>query len=68
LWLLFGLGKAPGQRAPDYDPDVKKKAVKCDLCMNLKGGPACVRSCPTGAGIRMSPEKLFRQMGSGGSE
>ncbi|MEX2481488.1 MAG: cyclic nucleotide-binding domain-containing protein [Gammaproteobacteria bacterium] len=66
LWLLFGLGAAPGQRAPDYAADVKKKAVKCDLCMNLKGGPACVRSCPTGAAIRMSPESLFRQLGPGG--
>ena len=62
LWLLFGLGKAPGQRAPDYDPDVKKKAVKCDLCKSLKGGPACVRSCPTGAALRVSPETLFERL------
>ncbi len=62
LWLLFGIGKAPGQRAPDYDPDVKKKAVKCDLCMTLAGGPACVRSCPTGAAVRISPESLFEKL------
>ena len=23
-----------------------------------KGGPACVRACPTGAAIRISPEQL----------
>ncbi len=60
LWLLFGLGKAPGQRAPDYDPDAPKKAVKCDLCKGQSGGPACVRACPTGAAIRTSPEKIFK--------
>jgi Fe-S-cluster-containing hydrogenase component 2 len=62
LWLLLGIGKPPGQRAPDYDPDAKKKAVKCDLCQSLKGGPACVRSCPTGAAIRISPESLFEKL------
>lgn len=59
LWLLFGLGKAPGERAPAYDPDARKKAVKCDLCKDLKGGPACVRACPTGAAFRISPEELI---------
>ncbi|MCU1246213.1 MAG: oxidoreductase, partial [Acidobacteria bacterium] len=32
-------------------------AVKCDLCRGLKGGPACVRGCPTGAAIRLTPEE-----------
>jgi len=31
-------------------------AVKCDLCASLSGGPACVRSCPTGAAIRLDPQ------------
>ena len=30
-------------------------AVKCDLCREIRGGPACVRSCPTGAAIRLTP-------------
>lgn len=34
------------------------KAAKCDLCESLKGGPACVRSCPTGAALRLSPNQL----------
>ena len=59
-WLLFGLGAAPGARQADYDASVQKKAVKCDLCMDLKGGPACVRACPTGAAIRISPEAFFK--------
>jgi CRP-like cAMP-binding protein/Fe-S-cluster-containing hydrogenase component 2/thioredoxin reductase len=33
-----------------------KKAVKCDMCKDLSGGPACVRACPTGAAIRIGPE------------
>jgi len=32
-------------------------AVKCDLCRDIAGGPACVRSCPTGAAIRLTPEE-----------
>jgi CRP-like cAMP-binding protein/Fe-S-cluster-containing hydrogenase component 2/thioredoxin reductase len=61
-WLLFGAGSGPGE-AP-YDPAKKKegasekKAVKCDMCKDLKGGPACVRACPTGAAIRISPEEF----------
>ena len=31
-------------------------AVKCDLCHDIYGGPACVRSCPTGAAIRVKPD------------
>jgi len=38
-------------------PKVKKGiAVKCDLCYNISGGPACVRSCPTSAAFRVKPE------------
>ena len=38
------------------EPDVEQTvAVKCDLCREIKGGPACVRSCPTGAAIRLTP-------------
>ena len=32
-------------------------ATKCDLCREISGGPACVRSCPTGAAIRLTPEE-----------
>lgn len=58
-WLLFGLGSAPGKRAPDYDPEATKKAVKCDLCRGMDGGPNCVKACPTGAAVRVSPEKII---------
>jgi Fe-S-cluster-containing hydrogenase component 2 len=39
--------------------DIPKKAVKCDMCMDLPGGAACVRACPTGAAIRVSPEEFL---------
>ncbi|MGZ8251772.1 MAG: cyclic nucleotide-binding domain-containing protein [Methylophilaceae bacterium] len=68
LWLLFGLGAAPGERQPDYDPNAAKKAVKCDLCSGQSGGPACVRACPTGAAIRTSPEKIFKPISMGFDE
>ncbi|MCQ8896281.1 cyclic nucleotide-binding domain-containing protein [Limnobacter humi] len=58
-WLLFGLGDKPGQRVGEYDPNAIKKAVKCDMCHGSSGGPACVRACPTGAAIRISPEQFL---------
>ena len=36
-----------------------KKAVKCDMCKDLPQGPACVSACPTGAALRVSPEKFL---------
>jgi CRP-like cAMP-binding protein/thioredoxin reductase/Fe-S-cluster-containing hydrogenase component 2 len=46
---LFG-----GEKKEEVEQTV---AVKCDLCREIKGGPACVRSCPTGAAIRLTPEE-----------
>ena len=66
LWLLLGMGPGPGE--PDYhwrkthaDPNVEspKVAIKCDMCVGKDGGPACVRACPTGAAIRVSPESFL---------
>lgn len=44
-------------RAPK---EVAKTAVKCDSCASLKGGPACVRACPTGAAIRIHAEDVIK--------
>tara|TARA_R110002033_G_scaffold26757_15_gene61361 strand:- start:637 stop:3039 length:2403 start_codon:yes stop_codon:yes gene_type:complete len=65
-WLFLGAGPGPGE--PDKawakkhsDPSVEKpkKAIKCDMCAGIKGGPACVRACPTGAAIRVAPEEFL---------
>ncbi|MEM9301687.1 MAG: cyclic nucleotide-binding domain-containing protein [Pseudomonadota bacterium] len=56
-WLLFGRGAGPGEDLAAKGSG-EKKAVKCDMCKGLPGGAACVRSCPTGAAIRISPEDL----------
>ncbi len=65
-WLFFGTGPGPGE--PDKawtkkhsDPAVEKpkKAIKCDMCAGISGGPACVRACPTGAAIRVAPEEFL---------
>jgi CRP-like cAMP-binding protein/thioredoxin reductase/Pyruvate/2-oxoacid:ferredoxin oxidoreductase delta subunit len=58
-WLFFGQGAEPGREALAYDPSAQKKAVKCDMCKGLPGGAACVRACPTGAALRVSPEKFL---------
>jgi cGMP-dependent protein kinase 2 len=65
-WMLFGVGPGPGQ--PDYEWRKKhaksggespKLAIKCDMCSGKSGGPACVRACPTGAAIRVSPDAFL---------
>lgn len=66
-WLLFGRGPGPGQLdAASLQPNKSgpgsvekiKKAVKCDMCKDIKSGAACVSACPTGAALRISPDKL----------
>ena len=37
----------------------RKKAVKCDMCKDIEGGASCVRACPTGAAIRVSPAEFM---------
>ena len=65
-WLLFGAGPGPGEPSKKWsyknaEPGVEKakKAIKCDMCSGIEGGPACVRACPTGAAIRVSPEQFL---------
>ena len=66
-WLLFGKGPGPGEAsyawrkeaAEKEDKEVGKFAIKCDMCSGIDGGPACVRACPTGAAIRVGPEKFL---------
>ena len=61
-WLLWGQGNGPGE---DRSPAAlaartgAKHAVKCDMCKDIASGPACVRACPTGAAIRVAPEKFI---------
>lgn len=65
-WLLLGRGPGPGEPSKKWsyensDPGVEKakKAIKCDMCSGIEGGPACVRACPTGAAIRVAPEQFL---------
>ncbi len=65
-WLFFGSGPGPGEPDKQWveehsDPAVEKakKAIKCDMCAGIEGGPACVRACPTGAAIRVAPEEFL---------
>ncbi|MBW8708257.1 MAG: NAD(P)-binding domain-containing protein [Alphaproteobacteria bacterium] len=70
-WMLFGVGPGPGEPDKDwlkkhYDPKKPKVAIKCDMCAGKSGGPACVRACPTGAAIRVSPEQFLDVVKQGG--
>jgi len=67
-WILFGTGKSETGDFPywggksgkasagDGSP---KLAVKCDMCKGIDGGAACVRACPTGAAMRVSPDEFL---------
>jgi len=61
-WLSSGLGVKPAPTGKELTE--KALAVKCDLCRGLNGGPACVRSCPTGAVVRLSPSEYAARMRS----
>jgi len=76
--LLFGLGnksnaatkintsKHSTSKSSASNKNAKptqKKAVKCDMCKDISGGAACVRACPTGAAVRLSPEQLPKYIG-----
>lgn len=58
-WLLHGVGDEPGVETKGYDKSMVKKAVKCDTRKDLRHGPACVSACPTGAALRLSPERFL---------
>ena len=62
-WMLLGVGPGPGEASyswrKKHAQEQAKLAVKCDMCSGIEGGPACVRACPTGAAIRVSPEKFL---------
>ncbi|MEZ5709594.1 MAG: cyclic nucleotide-binding domain-containing protein [Blastomonas sp.] len=72
-WLFFGKGPGPGEPSKKWvkknmpytgNPEIddaldRKKAIKCDMCSGIDGGPACVRACPTGAAIRVAPDEFL---------
>ena len=62
-WMLTGFTTEPGREEHYHNDELGKKAVKCDMCKDLSGGPACVRACPTGAAVRVSPEKFISYAG-----
>jgi len=54
---IFSLIKHVLGKSSDKN-EIKNLAVKCDLCVDYSNGPACVRSCPTGAAMRVDPSCL----------
>ena len=73
-WLLFGQGPGPGEPSKYWrkknatGADQPKKAIKCDMCSGIDGGPSCVRACPTGAAIRVAPEAFLSVARLGGKK
>ena len=53
---IAGARKRPRKKARGPRPSSRSK---CDMCSGIDGGPACVRACPTGAAIRVSPDKFL---------
>jgi len=60
LWqLLVGTEKKRALVQDALTAELPKKAVKCDMCKGIIAGAACVRACPTGAALRVSPEDFL---------
>jgi Fe-S-cluster-containing hydrogenase component 2 len=58
IWQII-LGSKPEKASQQEPGEQLKKAVKCDMCKDILGGPVCVRACPTGAALRMNPEDFL---------
>lgn len=58
IWQII-LGTSPAKASQSPSGELLKKAVKCDMCKDILGGPVCVRACPTGAALRVSPETFL---------
>jgi CRP-like cAMP-binding protein/thioredoxin reductase/Pyruvate/2-oxoacid:ferredoxin oxidoreductase delta subunit len=58
FWASLLRGKVV-EKSDGNKKEAVKKAIKCDMCKDLEGGPACVRSCPTGAALRVKPEEFL---------
>ncbi|MFA6014289.1 MAG: cyclic nucleotide-binding domain-containing protein [Gallionellaceae bacterium] len=62
VWeVIMGVNKVASP-APEESEQSGKKAVKCDMCKGIIAGAACVRACPTGAAMRVSPEVFMGQV------
>ncbi len=62
IWrVILGL-QAPLNKQDKATDSAAKKAVKCDMCKGIIAGSACVRACPTGAALRVSPEVFLSQV------
>ena len=57
---LWNSGGAAAESSGDKNerPKAQATAVKCDACMDLAHGPACVNACPTGAAFRLGPNPI----------
>lgn len=63
VWqIILGTGRALNGQ-DEVNEAATNKAVKCDMCKGIVGGSACVRACPTGAALRVSPEVFLGYVG-----
>jgi len=63
FWQRLTFSAKGMQTQPESAAQSVKLAVKCDSCMDLKAGPACVRACPTGAALRVGSGELLEMIG-----
>jgi len=68
-WLMRMLAvvgiSSPGASHGNGESSHEKKALKCDLCTQNGGVPACVTACPTGAAVRVEPETYMTWLREG---
>ncbi|NVB39544.1 cyclic nucleotide-binding domain-containing protein [Pseudenhygromyxa sp. WMMC2535] len=57
----LSLRRAAERRGASLEAMFPEVATKCDLCRDYQA-PACVQSCPTGAIVRLEPQRDFAEV------
>lgn len=58
-WDAIELAARPAGTPSPHGGPYASVAVKCDLCVGSRNGPACVGSCPTQALMRVDPSEAM---------
>ncbi|MBF0613951.1 MAG: cyclic nucleotide-binding domain-containing protein [Magnetococcales bacterium] len=70
IWQILSGGQEKTVDPPTQEENTEesKMYVKCDMCKEILGGAACIRACPTGAAMRVTPERYFEDLTSWATE
>lgn len=61
-WTNIQMAPRPKDAPKPAGVPAELLATKCDLCRTYERGPACVQVCPTGAILRVDPQKDWAEV------